>query len=110
MKYWLFLALAIVAEVIATTALRATEGFTRWLPAVVVVLGYGISFYFLSLTLRVIPMAVAYAVWSGVGLVLITLLGWLALGQRLDLPALLGMALIIAGVLVMYLFSRSVAH
>lgn len=107
MKNWLFLLLAILCETLATSALKASEGFTRPIPAAVVALGYGASFYFLSLTLRAIPLGVAYAVWSGVGIVLITLIGWLAYGQRLDAPALAGIALITLGVVVMNLFSKS---
>ncbi len=109
-KYWLFLSLAIVAEVGATSALKSSAGFTRLWPSLLVMLGYGIAFYFLSLTLRVIPIGVAYAIWSGVGIVLIALVGWLAFGQRLDAPALFGMLLIIAGVVVMNVFSRAVPH
>ncbi len=105
-----FLGVAIVAEVVATSALKASEGFSRWLPSLVVVVGYAIAFYFLSLTLRTIPVGVAYAIWSGLGIVLITAVGWIVFGQRLDFPALAGMALIIAGVLVMNLFSRSAAN
>lgn len=107
--HWLHLAIAIVAEVIATSALKAAAGFTRPLPSLVVVAGYGLAFYFLSLTLRVIPMGVAYAVWSAVGIALVSLIGWLVYDQRLDGPALLGMGLIIAGVAVIQLFSRT-AH
>ena len=107
--HWLHLAIAIVAEVIATSALKAAAGFTRPLPSLVVVAGYGLAFYFLSLTLRVIPMGVAYAVWSAVGIALISLIGWLVYDQRLDAPALLGMGLIVAGVAVIQLFSRT-AH
>ncbi|GAB3263839.1 DMT family transporter [Chitinimonas naiadis] len=107
---WLFLALAIVAEVIATSALKLSEGFSKPWPSVVVVLGYSVAFYFLSLTLRSMPVGIAYAVWSGVGVVLITAIGWLWFGQRLDMPALLGMGLIVAGVLVLNLWSRSAAH
>ena len=110
MKHWIFLAIAIVSEVIGTSALKSSDGFSRLWPSVLVVLGYGVAFYFLSLTLRVIPVGVAYAVWSGVGIVLITLVAWIFLGQKLDLPALAGMALIVAGVVVMNVFSRSVAH
>src|SRR5690606_2685155 len=94
-----FLGIAIVAEVVATSALKASEGFSRWLPSLVVVVGYAIAFYFLSLTLRTMPVGVAYAIWSGLGIVLITAVGWIVFGQRLDLPALAGMGLIIAGVL-----------
>lgn len=110
MKHWIFLAIAIVSEVIGTSALKSSDGFSRLWPSVLVVLGYGVAFYFLSLTLRVIPVGVAYAVWSGVGIVLITLVAWIFLGQKLDLPAMAGMTLIVAGVVVMNVFSRSVAH
>lgn len=110
MKTWLILLGAIVAEVIATTALRSSDGLRKVGPTVVMVVGYGVSFYLLSLTLKAIPMGVAYAVWSGVGLVLIALAGRIVFGQRLDAPALIGMALIVAGVAVINLFSRSVAH
>jgi small multidrug resistance pump len=107
--HWLHLAIAIVAEVIATSALKAAAGFTRPLPSLVVVAGYGLAFYFLSLTLRVIPMGVAYAVWSAVGIALVSLIGWLVYDQHLDAPAFLGMGLIVAGVAVIQLFSRT-AH
>jgi len=107
MKHWLFLGIAIVAEVTATSALKASEGFNRLWPSAVVVLGYGVAFYFLSLTLRTVPVGVAYAIWSGLGVVLVALLSWWLFGQKLDLAALLGMGLIVAGVLVMNLFSSS---
>ena len=107
---WLYLAIAIVSEVVATSALKASQGFTQWQPSVLVVAGYGLAFYFLSLTLRSIPMGVAYAVWSGVGLVLITAVGWWWYEQKLDAGALLGMALIVAGVLVLNLCSKTVSH
>ncbi|GGY63931.1 multidrug efflux SMR transporter [Pseudoduganella sp. SL102] len=107
---WLYLAIAIVAEVIATSALKASEGFTRTIPSILVVIGYGVAFYMLSLTLRTIPMGVVYAIWSGAGIVLITLVGYFLFQQRLDLPALVGIGLIVAGVLVMQLFSKSTAH
>lgn len=103
---YLYLALAIVAEVIGTSALKAAEGFTRPLPSLVVAVGYGAAFYFLSLALKVIPVGVAYAIWSGVGVALITLIGWLVFKQRLDAPALAGLALIVAGV-VLIQFSAS---
>lgn len=108
MKYWLFLSIAISAEVIATSALKASDGFSRLLPSLLVVGGYAIAFYFLSLTLRAIPVGVTYAVWSGVGIVLITLVAWLLFDQRLDAPAILGMLLIITGVVVMNVFSKVV--
>ncbi|TXH31823.1 MAG: multidrug efflux SMR transporter [Burkholderiaceae bacterium] len=107
MKHWLFLGIAIVAEVMATSALKASEGFSRWLPSTLVVLGYALAFYFLALTLRTMPVGVAYAIWSGLGVVLVTAVSWWVYGQVLDGPALLGMGLIIAGVLVMNLFSDS---
>jgi len=110
MNNWLCLAIAILSETIATTALKASAGFTRPLPSVLVVAGYGLAFYFLSLTLRSIPLGVAYAVWSGVGIVLVALAGWILYGQRLDAGALAGIALILAGVLVMNLFSRTAGH
>jgi small multidrug resistance pump len=103
---YLYLAIAIVAEVIGTSALKAAEGFTRLLPSLVVVIGYGVAFYFLSLALKTIPVGIAYAVWSGVGVALITLIGWLVFKQRLDAPALAGLALIVAGV-VLIQFSSS---
>ena len=102
---YLYLAIAIVAEVIGTSALKAAEGFTRPLPSLVVVVGYGTAFYFLSLALKSIPVGIAYAIWSGVGVALITLIGWLVFKQRLDAPALLGLALIVAGVVVIHFYS-----
>ena len=110
MTGWLYLGIAIVAEVIATSALKASENFTKLWPAVTVVIGYGIAFYCLSLTLKTLPVGVAYAVWSGVGIVLISLVGWLIFRQTLDLAALLGMGLIVAGVVVINVFSKSAAH
>ena len=104
------LALAIVAEVVATWALQASAGFTRPGPSVLVVLGYGVAFYCLSLTLRTVPVGVAYALWSGLGIVLITAVGWVLYQQRVDAAALLGMALIMAGVAVIQLFSKTTAH
>jgi small multidrug resistance pump len=105
-----YLFVAILCEVIATSALKAAEGFTRLWPSVVVAVGYGLAFYFLSLTLRTIPVGVAYAVWSGIGIVLIALAGWVLYDQALDAPALVGMALIVAGVLVINLLSRTAGH
>ncbi|MBU1346582.1 MAG: EamA family transporter [Alphaproteobacteria bacterium] len=109
MKY-LLLAIAIVAEVIATTALKQSDGFSRPLWAVVCVVGYAVAFYFLSLTLKSIPTGVAYAIWSGVGIVLISAAAWAFQGQKLDWPAIVGMGLIIAGVAVMNLFSKTAVH
>lgn len=107
---WIYLSIAILAEVIATSALTASAGFTRLLPSVLVVIGYGIAFWFLALSLRSIPVGIAYAVWSGAGIVLISLIGWALFRQTLDAAALVGMGLILAGVLVIHVFSRSVAH
>ncbi len=100
----------IVAEVTATSALKASAGFSRLLPSLVVVIGYALAIFLLSQTLKTIPVGIAYAIWCGVGIVLVALVGALVYQQRLDWPALLGMALIIAGVLVMQLFSRSTLH
>lgn len=108
--HWIYLTIAIVSEVIATSALKAAEGFTRWVPSLIVVAGYALAFYFLALTLRVIPLGIAYAVWSGVGIVLISLAGWIIYRQSLDLPAIIGIALILAGVVVLNVFSRAVPH
>jgi small multidrug resistance pump len=105
---WLVLAGAIVAEVIGTSFLKASEGFTRPLPSVVVAAGYGAAFYLLSRTLETLPIGITYAVWSGAGIVLITAIGWFFFGQRLDGAALLGIALILAGVVVLNVFSSSV--
>lgn len=107
---YLYLTIAIVAEVIATSALKASEGFTRTGPSLIVAAGYAIAFYFLSLVLKTVPVGVAYAIWSGVGIVLIALVGWLVLKQPLDLPAVLGMGLIVSGVAVIQLFSKTAAH
>jgi small multidrug resistance pump len=109
-RAWLYLGIAIVAEVIATSALKAAEGFSRSGPSAIVVAGYGIAFYFLSLTLQTIPVGVTYAIWSGVGIVLITLVAWLLYGQALDAGAIIGLALITSGVIVLNVYSRVVAH
>ena len=107
---YLYLAIAIVAEVIGTTALNASQGFTRWLPSTITVLGYGVAFYGLSLTLRTIPMGVAYAVWAGCGIVLIALAGAVFFKQIPDWPAVVGMALIVAGVVCVTLLSNTTGH
>ena len=106
MKNWLFLGVAIAAEVVATSSLKASAGFTKLVPSVVVVFGYAIAFYFLSLTLKAIPVGIAYAIWAGVGIVLIALAGWLVFGQKLDVASILGMALIVAGVVIINVFSK----
>lgn len=107
---YLYLAIAILAEVVATSLLKLSDGFTRPLPTAAMALGYGVAFYFLSLTLRTVPTGIAYAIWSGVGVVLIATIAWLFQGQKLDPAAMIGMAMIVGGVVVMNLFSSSVAH
>ncbi|MCK8785059.1 multidrug efflux SMR transporter [Roseomonas sp. NAR14] len=106
----LYLALAIIAEVIATSALKAADGFTRLWPTVIVAVGYAVAFLCLSLTVRTMPLGIVYAVWSGIGIVLIAAIGWIFYGQSLDAPAMIGLALILAGVLVVNLFSRTAGH
>jgi len=110
MTAWLLLGLAIVAEVIGTSALKASEGFTRLVPSVVVVLGYAVAFYCLSLVLKTLPVGIAYAAWSGLGIVLITLVALVMYGQKIDLPGLIGMGLIVAGVVVLNVFSKATVH
>ncbi|KFC68896.1 Small multidrug resistance protein [Bosea sp. LC85] len=110
MNAYLTLAVAIVAEVIATSALKASQGFSKFGPTAVVAVGYGVAFYFLSLTLKSMPVGIAYAVWSGAGIVLISAVGWLVFGQKLDLWAVIGMGLIVAGVLVVNVLSTSGGH
>ncbi len=109
-QHWVFLSVAIVSEVVATSALKAAEGFTRLWPSLLVVGGYALAFYFLSLTLRTLPVAVAYAIWSGVGVALVTLAAWLLYGQRLDAAAIIGLSLIVAGVVVLNAFSGTASH
>ena len=110
MNPWFTLTLAIAAEVVATSALKASESFTRPLASTVVVVGYAVAIYLLSTVLKVIPVGVAYAIWSGLGVVLITLVAWVVHKQHIDLPGLLGMGLIVAGVVVLNLFSKTAAH
>lgn len=105
-----YLAIAIVGEVIATSFLRASAGFTEIVPSVIVVVGYCITFYFFSLALQTIPVGIGYAIWSGVGIILVSIIAFFAYGQTLDLPALIGIGLILAGVLVINIFSHSSAH
>jgi small multidrug resistance pump len=105
-----YLAIAIVGEVIATSFLRASAGFTQIVPSIVVLVGYCVTFYFFSLALQTIPVGIGYAIWSGVGIVIVSVIAFFAYGQTLDLPALIGMGLILAGVLVINLFSQSSAH
>jgi small multidrug resistance pump len=110
MQKWLVLSLAILSEVMATTALKASDGFTRLVPSVIVMLGYGTSFYLLSIALKAIPVGVAYALWSGIGIALITLIGWKYYGQKLDGAGLLGLALILTGIFILNFFSKSSLH
>ena len=105
---WLLIAIAF--EVAATSALKETQGFTRLIPSLVAVTGYALAFYFLSLPLRTLPVGVVYAIWCGGGIILITAIGWVIFQQALDFPAMVGVALILAGVLVINLFSRTIAH
>lgn len=107
---YLYLALAVLAETIGTTALQASQQFTRVGPTIVVVVAYGAAFYMLGIALKYFPVGVAYAIWSGLGIVLIALIGLLVFGQKLDLPAVLGMALILAGIVVIHLFSKASPH
>ncbi|MEY2906895.1 MAG: hypothetical protein RLZZ408_1366 [Verrucomicrobiota bacterium] len=110
MKTHLILLLAILAEVIATSALKASENFTRPIPSLLLVAGYGTAFFLLSITLKTLPIGVAYAIWSGVGTALVAVVGWLYYRQSLDLPAILGLTLIIAGTLILNLFSKVSTH
>ena len=107
---YFYLTIAIIAEVAATSALKASAEFTRWLPSLIVVVGYCIAFYCLTLVLRTIPVGITYAIWSGVGIVLVTLVGALLYRQIPDWPAMIGMGLIVAGVVVIHLFSRTISQ
>ena len=104
------LVIAILAEVVATSALKACDGFSRLGPSLLVVLGYGLAFFFLSITVRTIPLGIAYAIWSGLGSALIVLVAWMIFKQPIDAPAILGIALIIAGCVVLNVFSKASAH
>ncbi len=107
---YLYLSVAIIAEVIATSALKSAEGFTKPLASSIVVVGYGIAFYCLSVVLKTIPVGIAYAIWSGLGIVLISVVAYFFHQQKLDLAAVIGMSLIVIGVVVINVFSTSVAH
>jgi small multidrug resistance pump len=107
---YLYLAIAIIAEVIATSSLKASAEFTKLWPSVAVILGYGMAFYFMTLALRQIPLGITYAIWSGLGIVLVTVVGAVVYNEKPDIPALIGMGLIIAGVGVINLFSNMNAH
>ena len=110
MPAYLILILAVLTETIGTSALQASQQFTRLGPSVVVVLAYGISFYLLSITLKVMPVGIMYALWSGMGIVIIAIIGFLVFGQKLDLPAVLGITLIVGGIAVIHLFSNTATH
>ncbi|WP_319380885.1 multidrug efflux SMR transporter [Thiomicrorhabdus sp.] len=107
MNPWLILTLAIITETIATSALKSSQEFTRLIPSMIVIIGYGLSFYLLTLTLKSLPIGTVYAIWSGAGIALITLIGWLAFKEKPDAPMLLGIGLIILGILTIHLFSKS---
>lgn len=108
--HYLYLILAVAAETIGTTALQASHQFTRLVPSVLVVAGYAISFYLLALVLKAMPVGIVYAIWSGLGIVFIAVIGFVIFGQRLDLPAILGLAMIIGGIAIINLFSGSTSH
>lgn len=107
---WILLAIAIVAEVIATSALKLSDGFTKFWPALLVILGYALAFYLLSLVVRQLPVGIVYAIWAGLGVVLVSLVGWIYFGQKLDFASIAGMALILSGVFVLNVFSSAVPH
>ncbi|MEJ6479066.1 MAG: small multidrug resistance pump [Paracoccaceae bacterium] len=108
--HYIYLFLAVLTETIGTSALQASQQFTRLWPSVLVVVAYAVSFYLLSLTLRYMPVGIMYALWSGLGIVMIAIIGWLVFQQRLDLPAVIGMALIIGGIVVIQVFSNTSMH
>ena len=110
MSHWIYLAIAITAEVIGTSFLKASEGFTKLVPSVVVVVAYVVAFYSFALVLKTIPVGIAYAIWAGAGIGLIVLAGYFVYGQALDAPAAIGIALIVAGVVIINLFSSSISH
>jgi small multidrug resistance pump len=110
MRHWIYLSVAIISEVIATSTLKASDGFSRLWPSLIVTAGYVSAFYFLSLTLKTIPVGMAYAIWSGAGVGLIALIAWVFFGQKLDIPAIIGLLLVVAGIFVLNAFSRTIAH
>jgi small multidrug resistance pump len=107
---YLILMLAVLAETIGTTALQASQQFSRPLPSAIVVVAYGAAFYLLAIALKSFPVGIAYAMWSGMGIVFIAVIGFAVFGQRLDWPAILGIAMIMAGILVINLFSNTATH
>jgi len=104
---YLFLTIAIIAEVIATSALKASQGFSLFMPSIITILGYAVALFFLSLTLKTIPVGIAYAIWSGAGIVLISTIGWIFFKQHLDLAAIIGLGLMLTGIIVINVFSNS---
>ena len=110
MNHWLALTIAIVAEVVATSALKASNEFTQLVPTLIAVVGYGTAFYFMTISMRVLPIGIMYAIWSGMGIVLISIVGWLVYKQNLDMPAIIGIGFIIAGAVIINVFSKSVVH
>ncbi|MFK7881315.1 SMR family transporter [Roseobacter sp.] len=108
--HYIYLFLAILAETIGTTALQASQQFSKFWPSVLVVVAYGISFYLLALALKFMPVGIVYAIWSGLGIVFIAIIGFLVFGQRLDLPAVMGLSLIIVGIVIIHVFSKSAVH
>ncbi|ORF36580.1 SMR family transporter [Snodgrassella alvi] len=110
MNQWIFLSIAILAEIFATSMLKLSNGFTRLMPSICSILGYIISFYSLAQTLKTMPVGIAYAVWSGVGIVCVSIIAWIKFGQKLDMPAIIGIGLVLAGVIVINLFSKSMTH
>jgi small multidrug resistance pump len=110
MKNFFFLGIAIIFEIIATSALKKSEQFTQLIPSIVTIVGYFAAFYFLSFAIRTIPVGIAYAIWSGVGIVLITIIGAVFFKQIPDLPAIIGLALIMIGVVIINVFSKTTAH
>lgn len=106
---WIYLMFAIIGEIIATSALKASNGFTQLIPSILVVVGYSFSFYFMSLTLKIMPLGITYAIWSGVGIVLISIIGYFFYNQKLDVPAIIGISLILCGVVVIRFYSKSMA-
>jgi small multidrug resistance pump len=109
-NHWLALAIAIAAEVIATSAMKASNEFTHLVPTLIAIAGYCTAFYFMTISMRVLPIGIMYAIWSGMGIVLISIVGWLVYKQNLDMPAIIGMVLIIAGAVIINVFSKSVVH
>lgn len=107
MPPYVLLFFAIIAEVIATSALKASQGFSLLIPSIITVIGYMIAFFLLSLTLKSIPVGIAYAVWSGAGIILISIVGWVVFKQQLDFAAILGLTLMIIGILVIQVFSKA---